>query len=149
MVEQFFKFVPLMRDSLYKTLSLACQQAEHAVNAAQAKDLLKIALQAVRLTRKIARPTDSVSSSWNTAAFEKIKEELANSDKFQASSAIQSLAKQMLTLLSQSSAAQKDQGPKKRKGNDEEPSGEVKVNGTQEAAEPRKKRKKVKKQKSE
>jgi DNA polymerase phi len=136
-----------VRDSLYKTLNLACQQAEHSMSAAQVKELLKIALQAVRLTRKIARPTDSVSSCWDAAEFDRIKMELASSERFKGSPAIQASAKQLSSLLLPSSAAQKEPGSKKRKG------GNIGIvdgiaNGAHEP-EPRKKRKKVKKQKSE
>ncbi|CAE6520437.1 unnamed protein product, partial [Rhizoctonia solani] len=141
MVKQFFSFVPLTRDSLYKTLTTACEQTEHSANAAQVKELLKIALQAVRLARKIARPDDSVSSAWDVSAFEKVKEQLASSDRFKGSPAVQSLSKQMLSLLAP--PAEPVPVVKKRK----ETAGDVTINGTE--SEPRKKRKKVKKQKAQ
>ncbi|KAG8691843.1 hypothetical protein FRC11_007809 [Ceratobasidium sp. 423] len=141
MVEQFFSFIPLIRESLYKTLATTCEQTEHSANAVQVKELLKIALQAVRLARKIARPTDSISSSWDISTFETVKGQLASSDRFKGSPAVQSLAKQMLSLL----APPKESVPvaKKRK----EAAGDVTINGIE--AEPRKKRKKVTKQKAQ
>ncbi|CAE6439768.1 unnamed protein product, partial [Rhizoctonia solani] len=140
MVEQLFSFIPLFRDSLYKTLTTACEQTEHSANAAQVKELFKIALQAVRLSRKFARPTDSISTSWDVAAFEKVQEQLASLDRFKGSSAIQSSAKQMLSLLVPPKGAPV---PQKRK----EVAEAVTINGTE--TEPRKKRKKVKKQKAQ
>ncbi|KAH7340489.1 DNA polymerase phi-domain-containing protein [Rhizoctonia solani] len=142
MVEQLFSFIPLVRDSLYKALTTACEQTEHSANTAQVKDLLKIGLQAVRLTRKTARPTDSISSSWDAVAFENVKEQLANSDRFKGSPSIQSLAKQMLSLLVPPNT-EAAPGAKKRK----EAAGDVTINGTE--VEPHKKRKKVKKQKTQ
>ncbi|CAE6452304.1 unnamed protein product [Rhizoctonia solani] len=139
MVEQLFSFIPLIRDSLYKTLTTACEQTEHSANTAQVKDIMKIALQAVRLSRKFARPTDSISTSWDVSTFEKVQEQLASSDRFKGSSAIQSSAKQMLSLLVPPKGAPVAQ---KRK----EATEAVTVNGTE--TEPRKKRKKVKKQKA-
>ncbi|CAE6491505.1 unnamed protein product [Rhizoctonia solani] len=140
MIEQLFSLIPLIRDSLYKTMTTACEQTEHSANTAQVKELLKIALQAVRLSRKIARPTDSVSASWDVSAFKKVQEQLASSDRFKGSSAIQSSAKQMLSLLTPPKDAPV---AKKRK----EAAGDVTVNGTE--TEPRKKRKKVNKQKAQ
>ncbi|KAJ1310167.1 hypothetical protein OPQ81_006911 [Rhizoctonia solani] len=133
-INQFFSFVPLMRDSLYKTLTTACEQTEHSANTAQVKELLKVALQAVRLTRKFARPNDSVSSLWDVSAFEKVKEQLANSDRFKGSPAIQSSTKQMLSLLSPPTT-EATPAVKKRKEIAADAS-----NGTE--TEPRKKRKK-------
>ncbi|KDN51531.1 hypothetical protein RSAG8_00076, partial [Rhizoctonia solani AG-8 WAC10335] len=140
MIEQLFSLIPLIRDSLYKTMTTACEQTEHSANTAQVKELLKIALQAVRLSRKIARPTDSISASWDVSAFKKVQEQLASSDRFKGSSAIQSSAKQMLSLLTPPKDAPV---AKKRK----EAAGDVTVNGTE--TEPRKKRKKVNKQKAQ
>ncbi|GAB1517408.1 DNA-directed DNA polymerase [Rhizoctonia solani] len=139
-VEQLFSFIPLIRDALYKSLTTACEQTEHSANAAQVKELLKIALQAMRLARKVARPSDSISSSWDVSAFEKVREQLANSDRFKGSPAIQSSTKQVLSLLVPTSNGTVPTN-KKRK----ETAEEVTINGTE--TEPRKKRKKVKKQK--
>ncbi|CAE6417074.1 unnamed protein product [Rhizoctonia solani] len=140
-VDQLFSFIPLIRDPLYKSLSAACEQTDHSANAAQVKELLKIGLQAVRLSRKTARPTDSISSAWDSSAFEKVKEQLANSERFKGSPAIQSLARQLSSLLAPPTGENASVN-KKRK----ETTGEVTINGAE--SEPRKKRKKVKKQKT-
>ncbi|CAE7157151.1 unnamed protein product [Rhizoctonia solani] len=139
-VEQLFTLIPSIRDSLYKALGTACEQTEHSANAAQVKELLKIGLQAVRLSRKFARPSDSIGTSWDAPAFATVKEQLASSDRFKGSSAIQSSVKQISSLLVPS-----DGSPvvKKRK----EAAEDVTINGTE--TEPRKKRKKVKKQKAQ
>lgn len=144
-VDEFLAFIPLVRDALYKTLRHACQQTEHTANAAQMKELLKIALQAVRLTRKVAKPTDGASMYWDAAAFESLRKELAKCDRFKTSPGVQALAKQFSSILA-SDGPQKAQGVKKRKVVAEAET--VAVNGADEA-EPRKKRKKVRKPRQE
>ncbi|CAE6432345.1 unnamed protein product [Rhizoctonia solani] len=139
-VEQFFLFIPLIRDPLYKSLSDACEQTEHSANATQVKELLKVALQFIRLARKVARPMDSISLSWDASAFEKVKEQLASSDRFKGSPAIQSSAKQIASLLAPPTGETASANKKRKEG-----TREVTINGTE--AESRKKRKKVKKQK--
>jgi DNA polymerase phi len=148
LVDEFFAFVPLLRDALYNTLRSACQQTEHAPNATQAKELIKIGLQAVRLTRKLARPSDALDSCWDAAEFGEVKKDLASSDRFKSSPAIQTSAKQFASLLEPAAGSQNAQAAKKRKQVNGEVEGAVAVNGTHEV-EPRKKRKKVKKQRQD
>ncbi|KAG9099782.1 hypothetical protein FRC06_004852 [Ceratobasidium sp. 370] len=123
----------------------SCQQVEHAPNAAQAKELLKIGLQALRLTRKFARASDDLEACWDAPAFEEVRQALADSDRFKSSPAVQTQAKQFASLLGTTNGPQETSGAKKRKGNDEG-GGEAAEHRTREA-EPRKKRKKARQQK--
>lgn len=146
MVDELFAFIPLIRDSLYRTLILACQRTEHSANAAQVKELLKIALQAVRLTRKTARPAYSISSYWDETTFEGVKANLASAERFKTSPAIQASVKQLSSLLSPS--VQKEKASNKRKGDNRETNANPTTNGTQ-ASESRKKQRKARKHKPE
>ncbi|KAG8715114.1 DNA-directed DNA polymerase [Ceratobasidium sp. 394] len=143
-LDEFFTFIPLIRDALYKTLRSSCQQTEHAPNAAQMKDLLKIGLQALRLTRKFAQANDDLGTCWDTSAFEEVRQALAGSDRFKSSVGVHTLAKQFASLLGATNQPQETNGAKKRKGGEEEAGKFATEHGTHEA-EPRKKRKKVKK----
>ncbi|KAB5592609.1 DNA polymerase phi subunit [Ceratobasidium theobromae] len=145
-VDELFAFIPLIRDSLYRTLILACQRTEHSANAAQVKELLKIALQAVRLTRKTARPAYSISSYWDETTFEGVKANLASAERFKTSPAIQASVKQLSSLLSPS--VQKEKASNKRKGDNRETNANPTTNGTQ-ASESRKKQRKARKHKPE
>ncbi|QRW14703.1 DNA polymerase phi subunit [Ceratobasidium sp. AG-Ba] len=149
MIEEFFAFVPLLRDALYLSLQSAAQEQDHVPNAAQVKELLKVGLQSVRLTRKIARPGDNLEDVWDAQRFEEVRQILVGSDRFKSSPAIQTLAKQVAALIVSDSKPEGSIKTKKRKGVDSHAGDgldEVVVNRAHES-EPRKKRKKVKKQK--
>ncbi|KAG8748741.1 hypothetical protein FRC10_000132 [Ceratobasidium sp. 414] len=143
---EFFAFIPLIRDALYETLRSSCQQAEHTPNAAQIKELLKIGLQAARLTRKFARASDDLDACWDVPAFEEVRQALAHSDRFKSSPAIQTLAKQFASLLGSTNGPRETNGAKKRKGDDGEGPGEAATKPGTNGVESRKKRKKIKKQ---
>ncbi|KAG8726778.1 DNA-directed DNA polymerase [Ceratobasidium sp. 428] len=144
-IDELFAFIPLLQDALYKTLLTACQQTEHTLNTAQIKELLKTGLQAARLARKLARPNDDLEACWDAPAFEEIRQALASSARFKSSPAIQTLAKQFGSFLEPAVRPQDTNSTKKRKGDKEEAGEGTTENGTDQV-EPRKKRKKVKKQ---
>ncbi|KAG9125256.1 DNA-directed DNA polymerase, partial [Ceratobasidium sp. 392] len=144
--DEIFAFIPLVRDALYKTLISACQQTDHALNANQTKELLKIGLQAARLASKLARASDDLEACWDTSAFEEVRQRLASSDRFKSSPAVQTLAKQFASLLTPATRPRGANGIKKRKGDGSESAEKAVIKNGVDKTEPRKKRKKVKKQ---
>jgi DNA polymerase phi len=99
--EQFVKFIPSLRDALLATLTPTGQDA--SLNAAQAKELLKLASQAVRQSKRVT--ASSLSTLWKPDAWEELRSQLASSDRFKASTGLLNACKQIVELASGSSSS--------------------------------------------
>jgi DNA polymerase phi len=91
-------FAPSLRDALLATLA---PTSEPPLNATQAKDLLKLASQAVRQSKRIE--SSDLSTMWKSDAWEDLRSQLAASDRFKASTGLLNSCKQIVQMTSGSS----------------------------------------------
>jgi hypothetical protein len=133
---------------VYDELSAACDEEARALSGAQIKDLFKVALSMVRLTKQLgsklhpnSKPTKGV---WNVEAVRKLGEKFNKSSRFQASGAVQALCKQLLALVESTPS----EGDVSKNGGDKgDERKKRKVDDTAEVGEKKKNRKKSKKDK--
>jgi DNA polymerase phi len=97
--------VPSLRDALLATLS---PSSDTSLNAAQAKELFKLASQAVRHSKRIA-PSD-LSTLWKSDAWEDLRSQLAASDRFKGSTGLLNSCKQIVQMTSGSSVKAAEEG---------------------------------------
>jgi DNA polymerase phi len=102
------------------TLSKACQ--ENTLNAAQMKDLLKLASSSARQTKRLCA-SEQLAILWTPTAWDQLRVKLAASDRFKSSTALLNSCKQIAHLagaplpqanVDRTTGAQPKQ-PKKRK----------------------------------
>ena len=101
-----------LRKALLDTISNACSDDSSSVQPAHVKELLKLALVAVRQTKRVASSTDEAASTWQPAKWTALSSTLAANDRFKASVGLQAMCKQIVQLLQDSGTA----GPKAQSG---------------------------------
>lgn len=97
--KDFTKLAPSLRDALLTSLA---PTSEPLLNSAQAKELLKLASQAVRQSKRIS--SSDLSTLWKSDAWEDLRSQLAASDRFKASTGLLNTCKQLAQLISGSVA---------------------------------------------
>lgn len=86
---------------------------DHGLSAAQVKDILKLVLSCIRQTRKTAE--SSTVQIWDPAAWKALHDQLASSNRFQSSSSVLNMCRQVESIATQS----KQEGGRKRKAESE------------------------------
>lgn len=97
-------------------LSVASAVESPTANAATLKEVLKLGLQAARLTKRVlADDGDRLSQIWKPAKIQEASASLAASDRFKQSSSLLGLLKQMAAIVSGGGGGAGAKGDKKRK----------------------------------
>lgn len=93
-------FLPQVSDMLWKSLDAAATSSVDAsVNASLVKELLKFALQAVRVTKRVCADGQAVQATWDPVKIQEAMKGLSQSARFAQSGALQGLLKQMLAVV--------------------------------------------------
>ncbi|RDX52694.1 hypothetical protein OH76DRAFT_1399938 [Lentinus brumalis] len=101
-------FVPKLRQAILDTLSNACSATgATSVQPAQAKEILKLALMAVRQTKRVAQNDAELSSAWEPSKWSDLSGSLASSDRLKASVGLQAMCKQIIQLVQDDKAGSK------------------------------------------
>ncbi|KAI0668533.1 DNA polymerase phi-domain-containing protein [Trametes maxima] len=112
-------FMPKLRQAILDALSNACS-SESTLTPAHAKEILKLALTAVRQTKRFASGADEASSVWEPSKWTDLSSKLASSDRFKSAVGLQAMCKQIVQLLQDSNtkASVKDKAATKRKADE-------------------------------
>lgn len=108
--EEAGAFMKAFAEALHGALIEACGEVT-TLNAQQMKELLKLALAAVRHT-KSSIPAD-LSLAWSLASWTTLQSSLVKAERFKASKALHSLSKQIVQVIGQSSDDSKSIAPTK------------------------------------
>lgn len=106
--------IPSYRAAMHKVLLSPFSDSASTLDAARVKELVKLALGAVRITTAASSPA-STASLWNAAEFTALAEQYKAHDRFKGAVAIQNLLQQLVTLINGPSA----KASTKRKSADE------------------------------
>ena len=128
-------------------MSQACDASDGSLTAAQLKDILKLAILAIRQSRKICGDQES-AAVWDASLWNGLSTKFASSSRLKSSTGLQSSCKEIVRLIEQSTKSganhAEDGVP-----NDKAAVGKRKAGELEEAPEPQKtKSKKVKKAKA-
>jgi hypothetical protein len=69
------------------------------LNASGLKELLKLALQAARLSRQLGTDAAALEKTWKPSELEVLLEEVRASDKFKASAGVHPLGRQLVSVV--------------------------------------------------
>ncbi|KAL1748073.1 DNA polymerase phi-domain-containing protein [Schizophyllum fasciatum] len=110
--EEVASFMDLLQRALVETLSGATDGSVN-INAAQAKELLKLAHSAARQSQKMP---ENVKNAWTPSTWTQLSDRLASSDKFKSSTGLHKTCQQIAQLVgdtpSQTSAPKTTPAPK-------------------------------------
>ncbi|PPR04947.1 hypothetical protein CVT24_010405 [Panaeolus cyanescens] len=114
--QEALDFMPTLQKRLLAIVTESCSD-DGKLNAAQLKDVFKLAMLSVKQTKRIS--PERVSTIWDSKAWEQLRQTLSQSTRFKASTGLQTTCKQ----ISQLSAAQdtkeaKATKPSKRKADE-------------------------------
>ncbi|CAL1703687.1 unnamed protein product [Somion occarium] len=143
--EEIISFMPSLRDAILAAVSKACTEA--SLTAAHVKEILKLAISAVRQSKRIVSSPEELATLWDPSSWEELSKNLATSDSLKAAAGLQNLCKQVIRAVNQSSTKDStssnkpSSGATKRKADDGE-------QGDEEVVTKKAKRKKVNKNKS-
>jgi hypothetical protein len=91
-----------VREEIYKAAKSAITGGEGAkLTHGQARDVMKIGLQAVRITKKVTGEHDlvTVHNVWSTDALESLIEQVERSPEYKKASGLSQVMKEMKTLV--------------------------------------------------
>ncbi|KAI0648248.1 DNA polymerase phi-domain-containing protein [Trametes meyenii] len=116
---EILALMPKLRQAILDALFNACS-GESTLTPAHAKEILRLALTAVRQTKRFASETDKASSVWEPPKWSDLSSKLASSDRFKSAVGLQSMCKQIVQLLQDSNtkASGKDKAVAKRKADE-------------------------------
>ncbi|PCH38454.1 hypothetical protein WOLCODRAFT_115513 [Wolfiporia cocos MD-104 SS10] len=130
--EEIIAFTSSLRTTLLETIQSAC--GGNTLAAADIKELLKVAMAGVRQTKRVAS-TAEISAIWEPAQWTALALKLAGSERFKASTSLQSTCKQIAQMTTQGKAdPNTDAASSKRKasamgeGEEETPAADSKAN---------------------
>lgn len=86
--------MPKCRQALQDFATQACTD-DLVATATQTKDVLKLGLLAIRQTQRVISSPDSLQDLWKPSAWETLKDKFASSERFKASTALQTLCQQL------------------------------------------------------
>ncbi|KDQ06741.1 hypothetical protein BOTBODRAFT_121098 [Botryobasidium botryosum FD-172 SS1] len=98
--DEFIAFVSGFRRVTYDSLSSACDEDGLALTAAQTKELLKIALHAVRQTKRLVPDAEDLSKIWDGESLASLSSKLSASERFKSLGGVQNLCRQLVALVS-------------------------------------------------
>ena len=94
-----------LRKAIIDTVTKACIDESTTLQPAHVKDILKLALVAVRQTKRIAENANEPSTVWQPSSWSELSNALASSDRFKGSVGLQAMCKQIVQLLQESNTA--------------------------------------------
>ncbi|CAO1618292.1 unnamed protein product [Parajaminaea phylloscopi] len=117
---RLLKLLPDVAEAVFASLAAAAsapakEAAGDNINANKLKELLKVALQAARVTRQVN--ASGVKTVWKPTKIREAADALGKSERFQQSTSLQGLLRQLLSVV-EGGASSKDgssKGEKKRK----------------------------------
>jgi DNA polymerase phi len=92
--QEILTFMPTFYAALMDFMTKACDE-EVILTAPQMKDLFKVGLAAVRQTKRVASPQDTLGTIWRPSTWDALHKKLESSDRFKASTALQTMCLQM------------------------------------------------------
>ncbi|WFD06863.1 DNA-directed DNA polymerase [Malassezia vespertilionis] len=111
-------FIAKVRDSILDTIRAAVEPTEESMNAQRLKEVLRFALQAVRITARIVSgekdATGTMTSCWPPAALQDTLAQLQRSPRFSSSTSLHGLLKEMLAVVQRTGTSEALQKNKKR-----------------------------------
>ncbi|KAM5542581.1 hypothetical protein V8D89_003542 [Ganoderma adspersum] len=102
---QTLAFMPSLRKAILDTLTKACLNESTTLQPAHVKDILKLAVVAVRQTKRVTDNTNELASIWQPSSWSELSSALASNDRFKASVGLQAMCKQIVQLLQESGTA--------------------------------------------
>lgn len=140
-VQDVLSFIAQVRHVVGETVMAAASSAENddsatSLNAQRLKDVLRFALQGVRMTVRISDgQATSVQACWPPDELEAILQALQSSERFKSSSSLHSIMKEMLSLIRRSDPSPSSSGlPTKQKRRASENGGENSENSKRRAS---------------
>lgn len=103
--DDILSFVPKLQTVLLDTMSQACEASDASLTAAQVKEILKLALLAVRQSRK-ACGDQGLTAVWNAAPWNNLSTKFAATSRFKSSTGLQSSCKEVARLIEQSAKSE-------------------------------------------
>lgn len=101
-VSDGFTFITHVREAIFETVEAACapQEGAAAMNAQRLKDVLRFALQAVRITAHMTSGDGAqMHACWPSAELDAMLGRLQASERFKNSTSLHSIVKEMQALL--------------------------------------------------
>ena len=123
-------YVPKLRKVILETISKACEGDAATLQPSHVKEILKVALVAIRQTKRVSQNSKDLSSAWQPSKWADLSNTLAASDRFKASTGLQAMCKQITQLLqddnssAKTSEKSKEKATTKRKAEDTVEGGE-------------------------
>lgn len=93
-----------LRNALFELISSACDD-KVVLTSPQMKDLFKLALHAIRQTKRLAPSPADVTTIWEPSSWDALHSKLVASERFKSSVAIHTLCRQMSQICSTVSPA--------------------------------------------
>lgn len=100
--DDILSFVPKLQTVLLDTMSHACEATDASLTAAQVKEILKLALLAVRHSRRLCGGQE-LATMWKAANWNRLSVQFASSSRFKSSTGLQSSCKEIVRLIEQPS----------------------------------------------
>lgn len=101
---EILEFMPKLRKAILDVLTNACT-SESSLTPAHAKEILKLALTAVRQTKRYTATVEEAASIWEPSKWTDLSAMLAESDRFKSAVGLQAMCKQIVQLLQESGTA--------------------------------------------
>ncbi|KAI0713431.1 DNA polymerase phi-domain-containing protein [Earliella scabrosa] len=123
-------YVPKLRKVILETISKACEGDTATLQPSHVKEILKVALVAIRQTKRVSQNSKDLSSTWQPSKWADLSNTLAASDRFKASTGLQAMCKQITQLLQDDNSSakttekSKEKATTKRKAEDTAEGGE-------------------------
>jgi DNA polymerase phi len=100
-----------LRQEMIDIMMSACDEAA-TLNTAQMKDLLKLAVLAVRQTRRVVPQSENISMIWEPNAWDKLRTKLRSTERFKSSTALHALCEQTIQTIQVTASPMRTKGPK-------------------------------------
>ncbi|KAI0691182.1 DNA polymerase phi-domain-containing protein [Cytidiella melzeri] len=97
--KEVLQFMPALKKSVQKAIRDACEA--ETLSVAHVKQVLKLALSAARQTKRLAQSSKELRSAWEPSTWEVLGETLATSTRFESSTGLQALCKQISQVAGQ------------------------------------------------
>lgn len=110
--------MPKLQEALASLIDNACSEEATSFTAPQLKEVLKLALTAIRQTKRVISEPSDLSKLWNSSTWQKVHDHLFKSDRFGKSTGLHAMCKQIRDAASPSTSGSKPNG-KKSKGDGE------------------------------
>jgi DNA polymerase phi len=94
-VNEILTFMPTLRRVLFDVALSACGETA-SLTTAQIKELLRLALVGIRLTKRASDGTKTISDIWQPSEWEALTERLASTERFKPSTTLRTMCQQIV-----------------------------------------------------